>query len=79
MKVKLTLKQARLIKGFTQVQMANMLGIHVQTYQKMEKHPDEVTVKQAKQLSEILEFSYDFIFFNTDSTLSRYEGGNSAT
>jgi DNA-binding XRE family transcriptional regulator len=77
--LKFTLKQARLIKGFTQVQMAKMLGIHVQTYQKMEKYPDEVTVKQAKQLSGILEFSYDFIFFNNDSTLSRYEGGDSTT
>ncbi|EOR24993.1 phage-related Cro-like protein [Niallia nealsonii AAU1] len=73
--LKFTLKQARLLKGLTQDQVAKELGVHVQTYRKMEKHPDDVTVGEAKKLSEILEFSYDFIFFNTDSTFSRYEGG----
>lgn len=67
----LTLKQARLLKGFTQRDVANKLGVHVQTYSKMEKHPDEVTIGEAKKLCDILEFSYDFIFFNTNSTLSR--------
>ncbi|PJN88229.1 helix-turn-helix domain-containing protein [Bacillus sp. mrc49] len=67
----LTLKQARLIKGFTQRDIATKLGVHVQTYSKMEKQPEEVTIREAKKICEILELSYDFIFFNTDSTLSR--------
>ncbi|MGG3798946.1 helix-turn-helix transcriptional regulator [Metabacillus fastidiosus] len=67
----LTLKQARLLKGFTQREMAHELGVHVQTYSKMEKQPDEVTIREAKKICEILEFSYDFIFFNDNSTLSR--------
>ncbi|MGE8080481.1 helix-turn-helix domain-containing protein [Peribacillus loiseleuriae] len=67
----LTLKQARLLKGFTQRDIANKLGVHVQTYSKMEKQPDEVTIGDAKKICEILELSYDFIFFNTNSTLSR--------
>ncbi|MDF1511066.1 SOS-response transcriptional repressor [Bacillus phage vB_Bacillus_1020A] len=75
----ITLRQARLLKGLTQKEVAEKLGVHVHTYSKMEKCPDEVTIGDAKKLSEILQFSYDFIFFNDDSTLSRYEGGESAT
>ncbi|MED3697405.1 helix-turn-helix transcriptional regulator [Heyndrickxia sporothermodurans] len=66
-----TLKQARLIKGLTQREMALKLGVHVQTYRKMEREPDEVTVKEAKKISEILGIDYDHIFFNVNSTLSR--------
>ncbi|MGE6379878.1 helix-turn-helix domain-containing protein [Peribacillus muralis] len=74
----LTLKQARLIKGFTQRDIATKLGVHVQTYSKMEKQPEEVTIREAKKICEILELSYDFIFFNVDSTLSRdCENGHS--
>ncbi|MBT2615095.1 MULTISPECIES: helix-turn-helix transcriptional regulator [unclassified Bacillus (in: firmicutes)] len=67
----LTLKQARLLRGFTQREIASKLGVHVQTYSKMEKQPDDVTIKEAKKICDILDLSYDFIFFNVDSTLSR--------
>lgn len=66
-----TLKQARLLKGLTQKDMAHHLGVHVQTYSKMEKQPDEITIGEAKKISEILEMSYDVIFFNPNSTFSR--------
>ena len=69
--MKFTLKQARLLKGLTQKEVAKKLGVHVQTYSNMERNPDDVTVGEAKLISEILGFSYDFIFFNDDSTLSR--------
>ncbi|MCM3598971.1 helix-turn-helix transcriptional regulator [Metabacillus idriensis] len=71
----LTLKQARLLKGLTQRDVAKELGVHVQTYSKMEKQPDEVTIGEAKKICEILDMSYDFIFFNIDSTLSRETRG----
>lgn len=70
-KLKFTLKQARLLKGLTQKEVAKKLGVHVQTYSNMERNPDDVTVGEAKLISEILGFSYDFIFFNDNSTLSR--------
>ena len=66
-----TLKKARILKGFTQRDMAKRLGVHVQTYSKMENHPDTVTIGEAKKICEILGMSYDYIFFNVDSTLSR--------
>lgn len=59
----ITLKQARLLREKTQDELANLLGIHVQTYRKLEENPDEVTVGQAKKLAEELGFSYDTIFF----------------
>lgn len=70
-----TLKQARLLRGYTMKYMADRLDVHVQTYSKMEKHPDEVTIRDAKKICEILSMSYDRIFFNDNSTLSRnFEG-----
>lgn len=60
----ITLKQARLLREKTQEAMAALLGVHVQTYRKLEENPDEVTVGQAKVIAAELEFSYDTIFFN---------------
>ncbi|MCU4757435.1 helix-turn-helix transcriptional regulator [Bacillus cereus] len=71
----LTIKQARLIKGFTQNEMAQQLNVHVQTYRNMENHPDEVTVGNAKKICDLLGISYDQIFFNDNSTLSRVNEG----
>lgn len=59
-----TLKQARLLREKTQEYMAELLGIHVQTYRKLEEKPDDVTVGQAKVISKNLDFSYDTIFFS---------------
>ncbi|WP_433959346.1 helix-turn-helix transcriptional regulator [Cytobacillus horneckiae] len=69
--MKFTLKQARLLKGFKQTELAQKLGVHVQTYRKMENFPDSVTIGDAKKICEILGMSYDYIFFNNDSTFSR--------
>jgi DNA-binding XRE family transcriptional regulator len=70
-----TLKQARLLRGYTQREMAEKLKVHVQTYSKMEKRPDDVSIRDAKKICEILSMSYDRIFFNDNSTLSRDFGG----
>lgn len=67
----MTLKQARRMSDITQLEVAEKLGVHVQTYREIEKNPENATVKQAKILSEIFNVSYDDIFFSSDSTLSR--------
>ena len=69
----LTLKQARLIRELTQEQVAELLGVHVQTYRKIEQDPDEATVKQAKTLSDKLNVDYNEIFFGNNSSLTRYK------
>jgi DNA-binding XRE family transcriptional regulator len=60
----LTLKQARLMREKTQEEMAEQLGVHVQTYRKIEENPDDTTIAQAKTISSFLNFRYDEIFFN---------------
>lgn len=59
----LSLKQHRLVKGKTQEEMAIMLGVHVQTYRKLEENPEEVSIKQAKMISKFLGVPYNDIFF----------------
>lgn len=49
-----TMKQARVGIGYTQQEMADKMGIHVQTYARMEKHPEDMTIKQAKNFSNIV-------------------------
>lgn len=44
----LTIKQARLLNDFSQQEMAKALGIHVQTYRKIESDPERATIKQAR-------------------------------
>lgn len=67
----LTLKQMRLIREYTQDKMAKELGVHVQTYRRIEEDPDEATIKQAKAISELLGADYNEIFFGRDSSLTR--------
>lgn len=61
--MQLTLKQSRLIKEKTQDEMAQILGVHVQTYRKLEENPENVTIGQAKKISSFLDISYNDIFF----------------
>lgn len=61
--MKLNLKQARRLKDKTQEEIAELLGIHVQTYRKIEETPSIATIEQAKKISEYLNVSYDEIFF----------------
>ncbi|PEL22504.1 helix-turn-helix transcriptional regulator [Bacillus toyonensis] len=70
----LTIKQVRLVKGITQKEMAEQLNVHVDTYRKMERYPDDITIGEAKIICSHLEISYDHIFFNDNSTLSRKNG-----
>lgn len=61
----LTLKQARLVSGKTQRELADFLGIHLQTYRKIEVKPETATIKQAKDISKLLGISYNEIFFSS--------------
>lgn len=66
-----SIRQVRRMREIRQQEMANYLGIHVQTYRKIEEHPETATVEQAKKIAEKLEVSYDDLFFADVSTLSR--------
>lgn len=60
----LSLKQARLIREKSQRDIALILGVHVQTYRKLEENPNLTTIAQAKQISKFLKVPYDEIFFD---------------
>lgn len=69
--MKFTLKQARLIAGFTQREIAELLCVHPQTYMKWEKNPEEMSVGTAKQFSRIVNIDFEEIFFDSQSNLIR--------
>lgn len=48
MEMVLTMKQARHLAGKTQQEIADMMGIHVNTYRDYEKNPDKMTVRQTR-------------------------------
>lgn len=73
MKLKLTLKKARLLAGLTQKEVADILGVHVQTYMKWERNPEDMSVGTAKQLSKIFNVDFEEIFFDNESNLIRQE------
>lgn len=69
--MRLTIKQARLISELTQKEIAEVLGVHVQTYMKWEKSPEEMSIGTAKQFARIVKRDFDEIFFDSESNLIR--------
>ena len=58
-----TVKQARIGIEATQQEIADKMGIHVQTYARLEKHPEDMTIKQAIAFANIVKLSVsDFSF-----------------
>lgn len=67
----ITMKMARVGANLTQQQVADKMGVHVQTYSKMENDSESVTIKEAKLFSSITGVSCSDIFFGDDSNLIR--------
>ncbi|APB77436.1 helix-turn-helix domain-containing protein [Paenibacillus polymyxa] len=63
----LTVKKARLLSGLTQKDVADSLGVHVHTYMKWEKKPEQMSIRTAKELSKIVSIEMDDIFFEIES------------
>lgn len=62
----ITLKQARIGIDATQQEIADEMGVHVQTYARMEKHPEDMTIAQAKRFSEIVKRPISDIYFGLE-------------
>lgn len=60
---KITLKMARVGANMTQAQMAEELGIHVVTYNKWEKNPEDISIKDAFRICRIVNRTIDDINF----------------
>ncbi len=63
-----SVKQARQYAGFTQMEMAQKLGVSRDTYRKIELSPESASVALAKKISEIVGIPIDQIFFAQNST-----------
>ena len=60
--MKLTVKQARKLRDLSQQRAADCMGMHVQTYRKLEQNPKQMTIEQALRFCEMAEVSYGDIF-----------------
>lgn len=63
----LTIRQWRRAKEITQEQMAEKLGVHVNTYQNWEESPGKISVTKAVQIAEIFGVTLDDILFQNES------------
>ena len=63
-----SVKQARQYAGFTQIEMAQMLGVSRDTYRKIELSPETTSVALAKKISAVVGIPIDQIFFTQSST-----------
>lgn len=59
----ITMKMARVGAGLKQQEVADKMGIHVQTYSKMENDPESMTIKDAKLFAGIVGMHWTDIFF----------------
>ena len=62
-----TMKIARISAGLSQKNVADEMGMHEQTYAKYEKHPELMSIKDAKLFSRIVHKDVSDIFFGCDS------------
>lgn len=63
----ISMKMARVGANLTQQQIADQMGIHVQTYSKMEADSESVTIGEAKLFARIVGYPLEEIFFGNDS------------
>lgn len=69
---RIKLSEARRMRGYSQEYMADKIGCHRITYAKMEENPENISMKDARIISEILQLGMDdLIFFDCKSTKCR--------
>ena len=60
--------QWRAVRGKTQKEMAELLGVHVNTYQKWERNPKIIDICHVQRLAEIFEVDINDIDFTKGAT-----------
>ncbi len=59
-----TVKQARLLSGYTQAEIANKMGVNVDTYRRIELDSEKASIKNIKKFCEIVGIPMEKILFN---------------
>ena len=55
------IKEYRAIKGYTQREMAELLGIKQNTYSDKERGKSKFTIDEVKFIKELFEVTYDYL------------------
>ena len=63
----LTLRQWRRAKEITQEKMAELLKIHVGTYQNWEEAPEKISIEKAMEITKILNVKLEDISFKKEN------------
>lgn len=63
MSQKLSLKQWRVVKGYSQEKMSELMDIHINTYRAWEEKPSSIKLGNAMKLAQVLDISIDDISF----------------
>jgi DNA-binding XRE family transcriptional regulator len=75
-KTKLTLVSWRKARGYTQEEMATLLGIPMVTYSRWEKRPEKIPVNKAIKAAEVLRVDFrDIIFLPNNDAKCRADSG----
>ena len=61
--MRLALAEARRLRGRRQKDLADVLGVTIQTYRKMELNPELIKLKDARIISEYLEIPLENLRF----------------
>lgn len=68
---KRTLREWRAKRKLNKAAMSKKLGVHASTYAKWENNPEEISIKEAIRISEVLGCRVrDIIFFESDPNLN---------
>lgn len=66
--MKLTLEAWRRARNISQENMAEMCGVHINTYRRWEQNPGEIRIDKAMIIVNALQISLDNIFLPSDTT-----------
>lgn len=66
--MKLTLAAWRRARGLSQGEVANQIGVHVNTYMKWEKNPGEIRYDKAIAIADLFNIKLDDIILPCDTT-----------
>ncbi len=64
----LTLKEWRRARGISQQDMADRLGVHINTYREWEASPAKIRMSDAQKIAEILKLEITDIIFLSENT-----------
>lgn len=60
---KMTIRELRRAREFSQESMAELLGVHVNTYRGYEEHPERIPISKAAEIAKILDVDMSRIIF----------------